>query len=335
MTDWNGLANRVLGGGAPSHQDCREILRCTRKRMTELLEAARRVREAFFGRRVRVHILMNAKSGLCSEDCSFCSQSRWAKTPISVYPMRSAQEMLEAARRAFQVGAYRFCMVTATRGPSEKDIDTVCEAVQWIKRELPIGICCSLGALTPAKAERLKAAGVDRFNHNLETSRRYFHEICTTHSFEDRVRTVRICRDAGLEVCSGGIVGMGETEEDLVNLAFTLRELSPDSIPVNFLNPRPGTHLAHRSLVDPWFCLKALCLFRFTNPSSEIRIGGGREVNLRELQPLALGPANALFTNGYLTTEGRKTADDFRMIEEAGFQCERPETSTCTSRTCS
>jgi biotin synthase len=218
------------------------------------------------------------------------------------------------------MGAVKYCMVTSTRGPSQRELDVVCEAVRRIKAEVNIRICTSLGLLREGQAEQLVAAGVDRFNHNLEASRRFFPEICTTHGFDDRVRTVQRARAAGMEACCGGIMGLGETEEDRVALALELRALEVESIPVNFLDPRPGTPLADQPRLSPHDCLRALAMMRFVNPSRDIRVAGGREVNLRQLQPLALYPANSLFCNGYLTTGGQGYETDLRMITDAGFR---------------
>lgn len=183
-----------------------------------------------------------------------------------------------------------------------------------------IKVCTSLGLLTEAQAQRLAEAGVDRFNHNLEASRNFFPEICQTHTYDERIQTVKYAKAAGMEACCGGIMGMGESQEDRIDLSFALRELEVESIPVNFLDPRPGTPLANVPRLSPQECLRALCMFRFVNPSRDIRVAGGREVNLKHMQPLALYPANSLFTEGYLTTPGQGYDDDMAMIEEAGFK---------------
>jgi biotin synthase len=213
-------------------------------------------------------------------------------------------------------------MVTATRGPSARDLDTVCDAARRIKAELDIELCASLGLLTEAKAERLAAAGVDRFNHNLETSERFYDQMVTTHTWRDRVTTVRVAKAAGMATCVGGIVGLGEDDDDLLDLAFALRELDVDSVPVNFLDARPGTPLAGHPLVEPGLALRALCMFRFVHPRTDLRVAGGRELTLRALQAMALYPANSIFTQGYLTTGGATAAADHQMIKDAGFVLE-------------
>jgi len=213
-------------------------------------------------------------------------------------------------------------MVTATRGPSQRDLDVICEAARQIKSELQIELCASLGLLNEAKAKRLAQAGVDRFNHNLETSERHYGAIVSTHTWRDRVATVQHAKAAGMDTCCGGIVGLGETEDDLLDLAFALRELDVDSVPVNFLEARPGTPLAGRPLVEPGFALRALCMFRFVHPRTDLRVAGGRELTLRSLAVLALYPANSIFTQGYLTTGGATAHADHQMIRDAGFSLE-------------
>lgn len=320
MTSWNDLAERVLGGEPASADEARAVLHAPDDDLLALLNAAFRVRARHHGRDVRLHVLQNAKSGRCSEDCAFCSQSSRFETGVDTYRLQTVEELVEGARRAHAMGAVKYCMVTATRGPSQRDLDTVCEAVRRIKAEMNINVCTSLGLLKEGQAEQLAAAGVTRFNHNLESSERYYGELCSTHSWEERVTTVKRARAAGLEACCGGIMGMGESEDDRLELAFTLRALEVESIPVNFLDPRPGTPLGERARLSPQECLRILCMFRFVNPTRDIRIAGGREVNLRDLQALALWPANSLFVNGYLTTGGAGYERDVRMIEDAGFR---------------
>lgn len=320
MTDWNLLATTCLDGGAPSWDEALSVLTSGDDELLEVLGAAFRLRRVYHGRDVRIHVLKNAKSGLCPEDCAFCSQSVHFPTGVERYPLQSVEELVAGARAAAAMGAVKYCMVTSTRGPSERDLDVVCEAVRRIKSELNLNVCTSLGLLREGQAERLAAAGVTRFNHNLESSRNHFGEICHTHSYDDRIATVRAVRAAGMEACCGGIMGMGETLEDRVQLAFQLRELDVESIPVNFLDPRPGTPLGHLPRLTPQDCLRALAMFRFVNPSRDIRVAGGREVNLRHLQPLALYPANSLFCNGYLTTGGQGPEADLAMIADAGFR---------------
>ncbi|MBI3950975.1 MAG: biotin synthase BioB [Acidobacteria bacterium] len=322
MTDWNALAEAALAGKILSRDEALGVLRAPDSNLLELLQAALRVRRYYHGLRVRIHVLMNAKSGFCPEDCHFCSQSSISTAQINRHRLLSKAEIVEGARRAHEARAWKYCIVTATRGPSWPDLETICEAVRKIKQQIPIKVCCSLGLLTPEKAKKLKEAGVDRYNHNLETSARLFPTICTTHTYQDRVNTLGCVKEMGIETCSGGIIGMGEEDEDIVQLACAVRQLDVDSIPLNFLNPIEGTPLGHRRELTPTRCLKVLALFRFLNPAKDIRAAGGREVNLRQLQPLVLYAANSLFAGGYLTTNGQAVHEVHQMIEDLGFEVE-------------
>ncbi len=321
-TTWSALADTVLAGGTISRDEARSVLHAPADEFLALLDAAFRVRRAHWGRRVSLHVLENAKLGACPEDCGFCSQSSKHSSPGGEAPMKSVDELVDGARRAHAARAKRYCMVTATRGPSQRDLDTICAAATRIKAELDIELCASLGILTDAKAERLVASGVDRFNHNLETSERHYDSIVSTHKWADRVATVQIAKRAGMDTCVGGIVGLGENEDDLLDLAFSLRDLDVDSVPVNFLDAREGTPLAGYPLVEPGFGLRALCMFRFVHPRTDLRVAGGREVTLRALQAFALYPANSIFTQGYLTTGGASPHADHQMIRDAGFELE-------------
>ncbi len=320
--NWSTLADRSLAGDLPTRDAARAVLHAPADELLALLDAAFRVRRAHWGRRVSLHVLDNAKLGACPEDCGFCSQSSKHASPSGEAPMKSVDDLVAGARHAFAARAKRYCMVTATRGPSQRDLDTICNAAERIKSEMDIELCASLGILTEAKAKRLVDSGVDRFNHNLETSERHYAKIVSTHTWRDRVETVQIAKRAGMDTCCGGIVGLGESEEDLLDLAFALRELDVDSVPVNFLDARPGTPLAGYPLVEPGYALRALCMFRFVHPRTDLRVAGGREITLRALQAMALYPANSIFTQGYLTTGGATPHADHQMIRDAGFELE-------------
>ncbi|HEX8115103.1 MAG TPA: biotin synthase BioB [Kofleriaceae bacterium] len=319
---WSALADTALAGAPITRDRARAVLEAPPDELLGLLDAAFRVRRAHWGRRVSLHVLENAKLGACPEDCGFCSQSQRHASPGGEAPIKTVDELVAGARRAHAARAKRYCMVTATRGPSQRDLDVICAAASQIKAEMDIELCASLGLLTEAKAERLASAGIDRFNHNLETSERHYGAIVTTHTWRDRVETVRIAQRAGMDTCCGGIVGLGETLDDLLDLAFALRELDVDSVPVNFLDARPGTPLAGSPRVEPGFALRALCMFRFVHPRTDLRVAGGREITLRALQVMALYPANSIFTQGYLTTAGATPHDDHQMIRDAGFELE-------------
>lgn len=316
------FADKALRDEVLSRAECRTVLATPDAKLLELLQAAFKVRERYFGRMVRLQMLLNAKSGACQEDCHYCSQSAVSHADIEQYGLLPKERMVEGARRAAAAKAQRYCIVISGRSPLDREIEQISQAVQAIKQEVPIQVCCSLGLLNDTQARRLKAAGVDRVNHNLNTGRDYHGEICTTHTFQDRLRTITNARSAGLEICSGGIIGMGERDEDLIDLAMALRDVKPDSIPVNMLHPVAGTPLEDCRDLTPQRCLKVLCLFRFLHPRTEIRVAGGREFNLRTLQPLALYAADSLFVNGYLTTPGQAADEAWKMIEDLGFEIE-------------
>jgi biotin synthase len=316
---WDNLAEKALQKIAPTKEEAKSILTSSAEETLSIIHAAYKVRRHFHGNKVRIHVLQNAKSGACPEDCGFCSQSSKYTTPAAQYPMMEVESLVDGARKAKAAGAWKYCMVTATRGPSNKDLDVICEATRRIKAEVGVKVCTSLGILTAEKAKRLADAGVDRFNHNLETSERLYSEIVSTHKYSDRIQTTRYAKEAGMEVCSGGIVGMGENLDDVIELCYTLREVGATSVPVNFLDPRPGTPFAHLPKVEPYFALRVLSLFRFVHPDVDVRAAGGREVTFRSLQPLVLYVANSIFTNGYLTTGGQGQDADHQMIQDMGL----------------
>jgi len=313
----------VLDGRVPTDAEALEILRSDDGGLLGLLHAAFRIRRAYFGVRVKLNMLVNAKSGLCPEDCGYCSQSRVSSAPIAKYRMLSAEVLVAGAHEAWARRAATYCIVASGRGPSARDLDEVTSAVRQIKSELPMKVCACLGLLTDDDAARLKEAGVDRYNHNLNTSSGHHANIVSTHTYEDRVRTLGAVKAAGISPCSGFIAGMGESDEQIVDVARALAALDVDSIPVNFLTPIPGTPLENLDHLDPRRCLRILSLLRFMCPSKEIRVAGGREVHLRSLQPLAMYPANAIFIGDYLTTTGQAAEEDYRMIEDLGFEIER------------
>ncbi len=326
--DWNALSSRVLDGGKITDDEALVILQSTDDELLEVLQGAYRIRKKHFGNQVSLHLLRNVKSGKCPEDCAFCSQSTAAINDVERYDMQTVESIVAGAQAAADRNAKRYCVVSSTRAPAPQELETICEAAIQIKRSYPeLEICSSLGLLTEEKATKLKASGVDRFNHNLETSENYFSEVVTTHDFEDRVNTAKIVKKVGLDLCCGGLFGMGESLQDRVDLAFALADLDVDSVPVNFLDPRPGTPFHGKpNPLKPNDCLRALAMVRFVIPETEVRIAGGRETTLRNLQPLALYPANSMFTAGYLTTGGQDYDTDKRMIEDAGFEIEVAET---------
>lgn len=317
------LAERVLAGGVPTRDEARAVLGASDEDLPSLLQAAFAVRRHSWGNRVKICVLQNARSGLCPEDCNYCSQSSISKADIETYQMMSRDELIAGAKRAASQGARRYCMVTSGRGPADRDIDHLCDTTREIKQEFPdMEICVSLGIMDEPKAQRLADAGVGWVNHNLNTSERFHPEICTTHTYADRVATILAAKKAGLNTCCGGIIGMGERDEDIIELGYALRELEVDSLPLNFLHPIDGTPLGDRATTTRGRALRALCLMRFLNPSADIRAAGGRERTLGEDQGLALYAANSIFVNGYLTTPGQANREAREMVERRGFTLE-------------
>lgn len=319
-TNWMNLADKSLRGELISKDEGLSILEAADDEILPLLNAAFRVRKHFFGKKVKLNLIINAKSGLCPEDCGYCSQSIISQAPVDKYPLLEKETLVDGARKAMEMRAGTYCIVASGKGPTEREVDHVIEAVREIKQTMPLKICACLGILKTGQADRLKQAGVDRYNHNLNTSRSHFSNITTTHTYDDRVSTVEAAKAAGISPCSGVILGMGETKLEVLDMAYALRSLDADSIPVNFLNPIPGTPLEKRRELSPMQCLKALALFRMICPSKEIRISGGREINLRSLQALGLYAANSIFVGDYLTTEGQASTEDHKMIEDLGFE---------------
>ena len=316
---WHELAEKTLQGQPISREEALQVLAVPQEELLDLVTACYRLRRHYHGNRVKLNMLINAKSGLCAEDCSYCSQSLLAQSGVDRYPLQTKEVLLAGARQALEVKAHTYCIVNSGRRPTPRELDYITEAVREIRAQYPLRICCCLGLLNEEEVQRLRDAGVERINHNLNTSEDFYGEICTTHTYQDRVETVEAVKRGGVSPCCGGILGMGESDEQIVELAFSLRELEVDSIPINFLIPIPGTPLGGVEYLTPQKCLAILCLFRLVNPSKEIRIAGGREYHLRSLQPLGLYVADSIFIGDYLTTRGELPEKDLQMIEEAGF----------------
>jgi biotin synthase len=325
--DWNTLAERALNEEVLTRAEARAVLAAPDEAVLDQLAAAYRVRRHFWGNRVRLHFLLNAQSGLCQEDCGYCSQAQTSDAEIEKYPMMAKERILEAAERAATLKAGTFCMVISGRQPGERVFEKVLDAVREVKARHDLRICACLGLLDEDQARRLAEAGVTQVNHNLNTSERYTPEVVSTHTFADRVRTVEAIKAAGLKTCSGGIVGMGETDDDVIDLALSLRSMDVRSVPVNFLIPIPGTEFEQSRNLDPRRALRILCLYRFLLPGQEIRVAGGREVQLRSLQAMGLYAANSIFIGDYLTTGGQAPRADLEMIRDLGFVLEAPDGS--------
>ncbi|NOZ95369.1 MAG: biotin synthase BioB [Acidobacteria bacterium] len=323
---WSIVARDAIEGRPPAGEAALRMLALADRATPALVEAAWRVREHHFGRRVKAHVVVSASRGGCAEDCSYCSQSAVSAAAVQRQRLLSPGEILERAAAARRAGAKRLCVVTAGRAAQEREIATVMEATRLIKKKVGLEVCASLGMLDAGTAQALKAAGVDAYNHNLNTAHDRYGEVCSTHRYEDRLATVAAAKAAGLEVCSGVIVGLGETDRELVEMAYALRDLSVSSIPVNFLLPVPGTALGGGDTVrhlTPWHCLRVLSMFRIVNPEVDLRISAGRERYLRSLQPLSLLICNSFFLGNYLTQPGQSADSDRMMVADLGLLLEQ------------
>ncbi|EZH64181.1 biotin synthase BioB [Geomicrobium sediminis] len=325
MSKWMKLANYVLEGNELTNTEALAILESPDDEILDLSHSAFKIRKHYFGKKVKLNMIINAKSGRCPENCGYCAQSSIAKTPINSYKMVNKDVLVAGAKRAYDLNVGTYCIVASGRGPLKREMDIVVEAVKEIKDTYGMKICACLGILNLEQAQQLKEAGVDRYNHNLNTAETNHDAITTSHTYNDRVATVNVAKESGISPCSGVIVGMKETKQELINVANSLRKLDADSIPVNFLHAIDGTPLQGVNELNPLYCLKVLALLRFINPTKEIRISGGREVNLRSLQPLGLYAANSIFIGDYLTTDGQETSDDYQMLIDLGFEIESVE----------
>ena len=318
-TFYQQLTTTSLHGEVLSDACCEQILTASAVDLLPLLDAAYQVRKTYFQNTVQLHILNNAQNGYCPEDCHYCAQASSATADIEAYPLKPDAEILSEAERAYESGAYRYCIVMSGRGPSPKRVAHLAELISTVKARYPIEVCLSAGLIDIEAAQTLKAAGLDRLNHNLNTSETHYPQICSTHSYQDRMETLQAAQKVGLACCSGIIVGMGEKIGDLIEVAKALRRLEVASLPVNFFLPISGTQLTETPTLTPDYCLRVLCLYRFLNPRAEIRVAAGREHHLRSMEVMALYPANSMFIEGYLNAAGTGTARTFQMIKDAGF----------------
>lgn len=285
--------------------------------LAELISQANQARQKFVGEGIELCSIMNAKSGLCAQDCKFCAQASRHTTGISTYPLKQKAEMLEAAMRAKDIGAERFDIVTSGNRLSQEELKVIADAIFEIINKVGIKMCASLGKLDAGGFSLLKQAGLSRYHHNLETSPRYFHQIVTTHTLEDRIRTIKLAKKSGLEVCCGGIIGLGETLEDRIEMALMLKELDVDSVPINILVPIKGTPLEKQNLLSPAEAIKTIALFRIILKDKIIKVAAGRESVLGDFQALAfMAGANGMLIGGYLTIKGREVSQDKRLITE-------------------
>ncbi|EMI13130.1 biotin synthase [Bacillus stratosphericus LAMA 585] len=319
---WETIVKKAINHEPITMEEGLNILEADDAELLPIMHAAYQVRFHFFQKKVKLNMIFNAKSGYCPENCGYCSQSVISTALLERYTMLDQKTIVAGAREALKRKAGTYCIVASGRAPSHRELDEVTAAVKEITETMPLKVCACLGLLNEEKAKRLKEAGVHRYNHNLNTHQDHHAQITTTHTYDDRVSTLEKVKQSGMSPCSGVIIGMGETNQQIVEMAFALRALDADSIPVNFLHAIEGTPLEHQERTHPIKALKVLALMRFINPAKEIRVSGGREFNLRTLQPLALYAANSIFVGDYLTTKGQQVQTDHHIIEDLGFEIE-------------
>src|SRR5215467_1997299 len=313
------MMEKVISGSDLNFVEAERLVESTN--LDTLTKCADTITRTFNGNRVDVESLINAKSGNCPEDCHFCSQSsHYKETGIKVYPLLPREVVLERAKLAQESGSKSFCLVCAYKSPPDRDFDLICEMITEIKNTLNIDVNASLGSISREQARRLKTIGVKRYNHNLETSESYFSSICKTHDFGDRFSTAKVVKEEGLELCCGGIIGMGEDVKQRLELAFSIKSLEPDEIPLNILMGRTGTPLAMQQKIDPMDAIRTIAVWRFIIPRGIIKIAGGRELNLKDDDKTALkSGANGIITGGYLTVGGNTAEKDTAMIKQIGL----------------
>ena len=315
----NSCMKKVINGNTISFDEAERLI--STDNLIKLADSANLITRKFSQDSVDVETLLNAKSGNCPEDCSFCAQSTFYETGITKYPLLPDEIILDKAVEAKMNGAASFCLVCAYREPPQNEFEKICKVIERLRKEVDLDINVSLGFMTPQRAQRLKSLGVKRYNHNLEASESFFSEICKTHDFADRVKTARTVKDAGLELCCGGIIGMGETPKQRIELAFSLSTLEPDEVPINILIPRKGTpkELENCS-INTMDIIRTIAVWRFIMPKTILKIAGGREIYFKDNGKLALqAGANGIITGGYLTTNGNAPNKDIQMIHEIGL----------------
>ncbi len=287
------------------------------KPLFELLAEANKLREKYHHDQLDLCTIFNAKSGACTEDCKFCAQSCFHKTNIDIYDLKTEDEMITAAKRAKEIGSKRFGIVTSGNSLNDDEIDLICRIIQKVKSELNLEVCASLGALNLPKLKKLKSAGLNRYHHNIETSPNFYRHIVSTHKFEERINTVKAVKKAGLECCSGGIIGLGESWEDRISMAETLKELNIDAVPINFLIPIAGTALENQKSISIEDALRTIAIFRIILKNKVIKVAAGRETFLKDFQGMAfMAGANGMLIGGYLTVKGRSPEEDQKLISQ-------------------
>ncbi|MDR1160649.1 MAG: biotin synthase BioB [Syntrophomonadaceae bacterium] len=312
----------ILKSETLSRQEALDILNLPDEELPELLEKVYCIRQKYKGNVVGIQLLTNARSGNCSQNCAYCAQSHDSNADISKYKLVSYDKLLQDGRTVQEKNLSRHCIGLSGIRFSDQEIDELAGYIRNLKKETSSHICCSVGFLTPRQAQILKEAGVNRINHNLNTSANFYPNICTTHTYEERIANIKMLQSMDFEICCGGIIGMGESKNDVVDMLFAIKEINPQAVPINFLIPVPGTAMSRIDIssLSPEYCLKVLCLTRLLNPKSDIRCAGGREVYLKGYEKMMFYAVDSIFASGYLTTDGQSIEDTIKTITDAGFQ---------------
>lgn len=322
--DFEGVKNKSLNNEYLTRKECISILNISNEDFKNLLNITYEIRKKYKGNRVSIQILTNAKSGNCSQDCAYCAQSCVSKANIDKYPLVPYEKLLNDGKIGKNKNIARHCIGLSGLTFTDSQIDEFCEYVKNLKKEIKTDICCSIGFLTLEQAKKLKEAGVNRINHNLNTGENFYNNICSTHTYQQRINNIKMLQSIGFEMCCGGIVGLGETQDDIVDMLFDIKKINPKSVPINFLIPIKGTPLEKTNIskLTPEYCIKVLCLARLLNPQADIRCAAGRELHIKDKQNLMFYAVNSIFASGYLTTNGQNIDDTIKLIEDSGFEYE-------------
>ncbi len=325
MLNFEEIKNKSLNNEFLTREECISILNMSSDLdFQKLLDITYDVRKKYKGNTVSIQILTNAKSGNCSQNCKYCAQSCISKANIEKYPLVPFDKLLNDGKIGKSKNIARHCIGLSGITFTDKQIDEFCEYIKNLKKEVNTDICCSIGFLTEEQAKKLKEAGVNRINHNLNTGKNNYKNICTTHTYEQRIKNIEMFKRLGFEICCGGIIGLGETDDDIVDMLFEIKNINPKSVPINFLIPIKGTPLENQNLekLTPEYCIKVLCLTRLLNPQADVRCAAGREIHIKDKQNLMFKAVNSIFASGYLTANGQNIDDTIKLIKDAGFEYE-------------
>jgi biotin synthase len=324
VLDLEAIRNKSLGGESLSREECLGVINYPDERLAELMKAVLFVRELYKGRKVSAQILTNAKSGGCDQDCKYCAQSCLSKANIDKYQFIEYEKMLTTGRVCAAKKAQHHCIGLSGVYFTDEQIDNLCENIRKLKNDTGTRICCSIGFLTREQAVKLKTAGVNRINHNLNTGKNFYKNICATHSYEQRINNIKMLKEVGFELCCGGIIGLGESNDDIIDMLFEIRTIAPESVPINFLLPIKGTPFEGNNIekLTTEYCLKTLALARLLNPKADVRCAAGREAYIKDKHDLMFCAVNSIFASGYLTAPGQAVDETIKMIRDAGFEYE-------------